>query len=52
MTNYTFFIVAAYGVTVATIGIIALRIVLDYRRLSRELARYGAAGQRDEGGAA
>ena len=39
----------AYGVTAATLGVVTLRIVLDYRRLRAALARFGAAGARDEG---
>ncbi len=49
MSDYSFFIGAAYGVAALVIGAITLRIVLDYRRLRGELARYGAAGARDPG---
>ena len=36
------YIALAYGVTFVTIGAIALRIILDYRRLRAELSRYEA----------
>jgi heme exporter protein D len=49
VNDYSFFIWAAYGVAGVTIGVMALRIVLEYRRLRAELARYGAAGARDMG---
>lgn len=49
MSDYTFFIAAAYAVAGVTVSVIVIRIVRDYRRLREELARYGAAGERDEG---
>ena len=51
MSEHASFIALAYGVTFVTIGAIAARIFLDYRRLRAELSRFGAKGQRDEGGA-
>jgi heme exporter protein CcmD len=38
------YIVVAYAVTIASVGAIALRIVLEHRRLCAELARLEAAG--------
>jgi heme exporter protein CcmD len=38
------YVVVAYGVTVATILFLALRIVLDHRRLTAELARLEGEG--------
>ena len=49
MSSHGFYIAAAYGVTAATLGVVTLRIVLDYRRLRLALARFGAAGARDDG---
>ena len=49
VSDHWFYIAAAYGVTAATLGVVTLRIVLDYRRLRAALARFGAAGARDEG---
>jgi heme exporter protein CcmD len=41
------FVALAYGVTIVAIGGIAGNIILDYRRLRTELARFdGAAQQR------
>ncbi len=34
------YIVAAYGITFAVIGGMTLKIVLDYRRLRKELGRF------------
>lgn len=42
------FVALAYGVTFVVIGVIAARIILDYRRLRAELARLEALGA-DEG---
>jgi len=52
VSHHWFYIAAAYGVTGATLGVVALRIILDYRRLRAALARFGAAGARDEGAGA
>jgi len=49
MSEHSSFIILAYGVTTVVIGGVALRIILEYRRLRAELARFGAKGQRDEG---
>ncbi|MGD9540932.1 heme exporter protein CcmD [Methylocystis sp.] len=49
MSDHWFYIGAAYGVTFVTLGVVTLRIVLDYRRLRAALARFGAAGARDQG---
>ena len=49
MSDHWTYIAAAYGVTVVTLGVVTLRIVLDYRRLRAALARFGAAGARDQG---
>ncbi|MBI1981533.1 MAG: heme exporter protein CcmD [Methylocystis sp.] len=49
MSDHWFYIAAAYGAAVATLGVVTLRIVIDYRRLRAALARFGAAGARDEG---
>jgi heme exporter protein D len=48
VSDHWFYIAAAYGVTIATLGVTTLRIVLDYRRLRAALARFGAAGARDQ----
>lgn len=49
MNDYWAYVGAAYGVAILTIGALTARIILDYRRLRAALARYGAAGARDEG---
>lgn len=49
MNEHAGFILLAYGITTLVIGGIALRIILDYRRLRAELARFGAEGRREEG---
>ncbi len=51
MSEHGTFVAVAYAIAFLTIGGLAARIVLDYRRLKAELARFGARG-RDEGGAA
>ena len=38
------YIVVAYAVTIASIGAMAARIVIEHRRLCAELARLEAAG--------
>jgi heme exporter protein D len=52
MSNHAGFVALAYGLTFLAVGGVAARIILDYRRLRAELARFGARGQRDEGGMA
>ena len=49
MSDHSIYIAAAYGVTFVTLGVVTLRIVIEYRRLRAALARFGAAGARDEG---
>jgi heme exporter protein D len=49
MSDHAIYITAAYAVTAATLGVVTLRIVLEYRRLRSALTRFGAAGARDEG---
>jgi heme exporter protein D len=48
MSEHGSFVAIAYGVAFLTIGGMAARIILDYRRLRAELARFGEKGQRDE----
>ncbi len=57
MNEHGTFVALAYAIAFLTIGGMAARIILDYRRLKAELARFGAkaereAGQREDGGAA
>lgn len=52
MSDHGSFVALAYAVAALTIGGIAVRIILDYRRLKTELARFGDRAQRDDGGAA
>ena len=40
MTEHASFVFLAYAICFVTIGGVALKIVLDYRRLRGELARY------------
>jgi heme exporter protein D len=51
MTEHGSFVALAYGIAFLTIGGMAARIILDYRRLTAALARFGAKGQREDGGA-
>jgi heme exporter protein D len=51
MSHWTY-VTLAYAVAFLTIGAVAARTILDYRRLRAELARFGAKGQRDDGDAA
>ncbi|MGJ0507991.1 MAG: heme exporter protein CcmD [Methylocystis sp.] len=51
MTSHASFVALAYAIAFLTIGGVAARILLDYRRLRAELARFGGKGQ-DGGGAA
>ena len=52
MSEHASFVALAYAIAFLTIGGITARILLDYRRLRGELARFGAKAQRDEGGEA
>ncbi|WP_424360433.1 heme exporter protein CcmD [Methylocystis parvus] len=52
MNEHGTFVALAYAIAFLTIGGMAARIILDYRRLKAELARFGAKGQREDGGAA
>lgn len=45
MSEHASFVALAYGIAVLTIGGMAARILLDYRRLKAELARFGAREQ-------
>lgn len=47
--GHWFYIVAAYAVTIVSVGAIVARIVLEHRRLRRELARLEVSGATDEG---
>ncbi|WP_457798372.1 heme exporter protein CcmD [Methylocystis sp. S23] len=51
MSEHVGFVALAYAIAFLTIGGMAARILLDYRRLKAELARLGAKG-RDEAGRA
>ncbi len=50
MSDHATYVAAAYAIAFLTIGGMAARIVLEYRRLKSELARLGAKEQ--DGGAA
>jgi heme exporter protein D len=52
MNEHGTFVALAYSIAFLTIGGMAARILLDYRRLKASLARFGAKGQREDGGAA
>jgi len=52
MSDHATFVAIAYAIAFLTVGGVAARIILDYRRLKAELARFGAKGQREDGGAA
>jgi heme exporter protein D len=53
MSEHASFVALAYAIAFVTIGGMAARIILDYRRLRAELARFGARGQDGrDGGAA
>lgn len=52
MSEHASFVALAYAIAFLTIGGVAARILLDHRRLKAELARFGAKGQREDGGAA
>jgi heme exporter protein D len=49
MSEHASFVTLAYLIAFLTIGGMAARIILDYRRLRAELARFGAKGQDDKG---
>jgi heme exporter protein D len=44
MSEHASFVTLAYLIAFLTIGGMAARIILDYRRLRAELARFGAKG--------
>ncbi|WP_363350664.1 heme exporter protein CcmD [Methylocystis echinoides] len=50
MSDHASYVAAAYAIAFLTIGGMAARIILDYRRLKAELARFTARDQ--DGGAA
>ncbi|QGM97191.1 heme exporter protein CcmD [Methylocystis parvus] len=52
MSDHATYVAIAYAIAFLTIGGVAARILLDYRRLKADLARFGAKGQREDGGAA
>lgn len=52
MSEHATFVALAYAIAFLTIGGVATRIVLDYRRLKAELSRFEARGRREEGGEA
>jgi heme exporter protein D len=52
MSEHGVYVALSYGIAFLTIGGMAARIILDHRRLKAELARFGAKGQREDGGAA
>jgi heme exporter protein CcmD len=49
--SYGIFIVLAYGLTAIVIGGLALRIILEHRRLRVELGRLEQTGAKQESGA-
>ncbi|WP_442755531.1 heme exporter protein CcmD [Methylocystis sp. JAN1] len=49
MNEHGTFVALAYAVAFLTIGGVAARIILDYRRLKTELSRFGAKGRREAG---
>lgn len=49
--SYGVFIVLAYGLTAIVIGGLALRIILEHRRLRAELARLERTGAKQESAA-
>jgi heme exporter protein D len=49
MSEHAGFVVLAYVISFLTIGGVALRIVLDYRRLRDELSHFNAAGRSEAG---
>jgi heme exporter protein D len=49
MSEHGTFVALAYAIAFLTIGGIAARIILDYRRLTAALARFGTKGLREEG---
>jgi heme exporter protein D len=49
MSEHAGFVALAYTISFLTIGGVALRIFLDYRRLRDELARFNAAGRSEAG---
>jgi heme exporter protein D len=49
MSEHASFVALAYLIAFLTIGGMAARILLDYRRLRAELARFGAKGEDAKG---
>ena len=49
MSEHAGFVVIAYAISFLTIGGVALRIVLDYRRLRHELSRFNDANRTTAG---
>ena len=49
MTEHASFVILAYTICFVTIGGMALRIILDYRRLRGELARYSESARSQAG---
>jgi heme exporter protein D len=49
MSEHASFVTLAYLIAFLTIGGMAARILLDYRRLRTELARFGAKGEDAKG---
>jgi heme exporter protein D len=49
MSEHASFVTLAYLIAFLTIGGMAARILLDYRRLRAELARFGAKGEDAKG---
>lgn len=45
MSEHASFVAIAYAIAVLTIGGMAVRILLDYRRLKAELSRFGGREQ-------
>ncbi len=54
MSDHATYVAAAYVIAFLTIGGMAARILLDYRRLKEELARFGGRNQdaKDQDGGA
>ncbi len=49
MSEHGAFVALAYAIAFLTIGGVAARIMLEYRHLKAELARFGARGERETG---
>jgi heme exporter protein D len=48
MSEHGSFVAIAYAIAFLTIGGMAARIILDYRRLRAELSRFGEQGRRED----